>query len=266
MQKDISKMKDTHRVMNFWRRRVQTVDGKWLEAGNRSISGEGVKLLMSNKNNYETRNQYGSKAKRMSRNGRGLTELWTCSDAGSKQEMEAMPGNRAKSNIWKTAKAIDVVQKYNETRKQYESKAKRMSRNGQGLTELWTCGDQVKTGKDAMPGSRAELNIGETAKAMDVVQKIKKLEINTDRKQKDWVEMDRDSPSCELAATQGWSRKRRQCLATGQSQIAGQRLKLLMSNKKMMKLEINMDRMQKDWVEKDRYSPTYELLATKDAG
>jgi len=36
-----------------------------------------------------------------------------------------------------------------------------------------------------MPGSRAELNIGETAKAMDVVQKLKKLEINTDRKQKD---------------------------------------------------------------------------------
>jgi len=58
--------------------------------------------------------------------------------------------------------------------------------------------------------------------------------------------MDGDSPSCELAATQGQNKKWKQCLATGQSQIAGQRLKLLMSNKKMMKLEINMDRMQKD--------------------
>jgi len=47
-----------------------------------------------------------------------------------KQEKEAMPGNRAKSNSWATAKAIDVEQKNDETRNQYGSNAKRLSRKG----------------------------------------------------------------------------------------------------------------------------------------
>ena len=47
-----------------------------------------------------------------------------------------MPGSRAELNIGETAKAMDVVQKNKETRNQYGSKAKRLSGNGQGLTEM----------------------------------------------------------------------------------------------------------------------------------